>query len=408
MSKKDFYKRVLFVIPYLANGGAERALSNIVMHFPEEWQIDILVNSDRRIDYPYKGRLLTLKIDENPRTASIFFQARAFWKRLKVLKKLKKENKYVACVSFLDSANVANILSGKKRCRVIVSVRSSLVNQARLLQYRYIVNPLVHLLYNKADKVVAVSKGSGIELEDIFQISASRISVIANGYDLDVLAQEAAQDIDKQLEASLEGKRIIVFVGRLSPEKGLIHLLRAFSRAAEQESNLVLLVVGDGDNKELLLQMVRNSNVKDKVYFTGYQRNPHKFVARSDLFVITSLYEGFPNVLAEAVCLGLPCIATDFQTGAREILAPALLTEPNEVTQMTQAEYGIITPLCSGKKYKDIAEPLEKAEEELVEAMLLLIQNKNMKEYYEAKSRQRGTAFAIRFTVDRWLQEIQG
>lgn len=407
MSSKNLCKRVLFVIPYLSIGGAERALSNIVMHFPKDWEMDILVNSDKRIDYPYKGRLLSLKIDENPKTDSVIFQAKVFLKRWRTLIKLKRENKYTACVSFLDSTNIANILSGNKECRVIVSVRNSLANQASLPQYKYIVNPLVRLLYNKADKVVAVSQGSGRELEEIFQINKQRVTVIANGYDINSLYQGAAQNIDGQLEEILTGKKVIVFSGRLSEVKGLQHLIRAFAKVSQKEKNIILLLVGEGESRDLLEKMVCNSNIRDKVYFTGYQSNPYKFVARADIFVITSLYEGFPNALAEAVCLGVPCIATDFQTGAREILAPDFLWEKEEVTQMIEAEYGIIIPLCSGKQYNGMEEPLEKAEVELVKALLTLIQDDEKRKHYAIKSQERGKEFGIGFVVGRWLQEIQ-
>lgn len=409
-TKKDFgvceRKRILFVIPYLADGGAERALSNIVMHFPEEWEIDILINSDKRIDYPYRGRLLTLKIDEKPRTASVFFQAKAFWKRLVTLRRLKKQNNYKACISFLDSANVANILSGKKYCKVIVSVRSSLVNQAVLPQYKYIVNPLVRLLYNKADKVVAVSKGSGIELEEVFHLHRQKIAVIGNGYDMADLYKGACQIIDDELEEKLAGKKVILSSGRIDRVKGQQHLLRAFARVARQESNVALLIVGDGEDKDALLQLVHNSEIADRVYFVGYQKNPYKFASRADLFVIPSLYEGFPNALAEAACLGTPCIATDFQTGAREILAPQMLKDKKEIKQMTLTEYGIITPLCSGKRYESINDPLEEAEEELAKAMLLLVQDEDKRKYYAEKSRQHGKEFDIISVVNRWINVI--
>lgn len=157
-------KRVLFVISYLDKGGAERVLSNITIHFPQEWDIDILVNDDRVIDYPFRGSILTLGIKENPKTDSVFFQLKVLLKRIRRLRQLKKRGNYQACVSFLDSANVANILSGKRFCRIILSVHSSLKQSAKLPQYKYIVNPLVRLLYNYADRIVAVSEGVRKEL----------------------------------------------------------------------------------------------------------------------------------------------------------------------------------------------------------------------------------------------------
>ena len=153
-------KKILIVIPYLHHGGAERVVSTLTQNFPEEIETDVLINSDIDAVYSVKGNVITLGIDKNPQTDSLFFQVGAFIKRNRKLRQLKKSGKYVACISFLDSANVSNIITGRHHCKVIVSVRNSLAEQGKLPQYKWIVNPLVKLLYNKADKIVAVSSGA--------------------------------------------------------------------------------------------------------------------------------------------------------------------------------------------------------------------------------------------------------
>lgn len=400
-------KKILFVIPYLANGGAERALSNIIMHFPEEWEIDIVINSDQRIDYSYRGNLITLGIDEKPKTSSVFFQAKAFLKRWRKLRMLKKKNHYLACISFLDSANVANILSGENYCKVVVSVRSSLANQSVLPQYKYIVNPLVRLFYNKADKVVAVSKGSGTELNEVYHIQRQKIEVIGNGYDVKEIYRDAQQEIEQEFQEKMKNKMVFVTFGRLEKVKGHIHLLKAFARVAKQRKDVILLIVGDGSERIRLQNLVAASEIKNKVIFVGYQRNPYKYVSRANIFVIPSLYEGFPNALAEAVCMKIPCIATDFQTGAREIIAPELLNSKKAIEKMTLAEYGIITPLCSENKCTDIEETLQKAEQELVKAMILLLDDNDLYEYYKSKMAQRSQELDIYSVVKRWINVIE-
>lgn len=400
-------KRILFVIPYLANGGAQRALSNITTHFPNEWDIDILANSDKYISYPYKGNVISLGVDEKPRTSSVFFQFKVFLKRVRKLHYLKKEGQYAACISFLDSANVANILTGRKRCKVIVSVRSSLVNQAKLPQYRFIVNPLVHLLYNKADKVVAVSKGSAKELRDVFGIGQQRIAVISNGYDLEELMQYTREELDDKTASFIKAKRVILISGRITELKGHLHLIRAFARVVEQIEEAVLVIVGSGDYEEKLKELVGISEIREKILFTGFQRNPYKYVSKADIFVMPSMYEGFPNALAEAICLGIPGIASDFQTGAREILAPELLEKENAIEKFTQGEFGIIAPLCSGHSYNTIDEPLEQAEEELKKAILFLLQNEVVRKRYVEKSNERKKDMTIESAITAWIGVIE-
>lgn len=399
-------KRVLFVIPYLDSGGAERALSNITTHFPEEWDINILVNSDKFIDFPFKGEIISLGIDEKPKTGSILFQLKAFIKRVIALRRLKKQGNYSACISFLDSANVANILAGRFQCRTIVSVRNSLQQQSKLPQYKYIVNPLVRLLYNRADKIVAVSRGVGEELENIFHLRKSKITVIENGYDLCLLNEQAKQALTEREEELFQKRKVIVTVGRLSEQKAQWHLLRAFTKVIRQFPDAFLVIIGKGSMENELKNMAEKYGIAEQVYFVGYSDNPYKYVSRAEFFVLPSMYEGFPNALAEAVCLGKACIATDFRTGAREILAPQMNLSGEKLEQITEAEYGILTPVCSGRKYPLSLEVLEEAENLLADAMLMLLRNPDKLQEYAEKSKLRSRILDIDNVVKKWLGVI--
>lgn len=399
-------KKVLFVIPYLADGGAERALSNITTHFPEDWEIDILVNTDKLRDYPFRGNIVSLGIDEKPRTGSVLFQMKVFIKRLTVLRRMKKKGNYAACVSFLDSANVANILAGRFQCRTIVSVRNSLQQQSKLPQYKYIVNPLARILYNRADRIVAVSKGVGEELETDFHLHKAKIAVIENGYDLCLLKEQTKEPLTEKESKMIQNKRVIVTVGRLSEQKAQWHLLRAFSKVFTHIPNAFLIIIGKGELESELKKMAEDFGIAKQVYFVGYSDNPYKYVSRAEVFVLPSMYEGFPNALAEAVCLEKACIATDFRTGAREILAPQMDLRGNGSDCVMEAEYGILTPICSGKRKRISADRLEKEEELLADAMLMLLQNSEKLQEYAEKSRKRSETLDIDKVVDKWLEVI--
>lgn len=122
-------KKVLFVIRELAGGGAERALSNITMNFPKDWEIDLLMNNRDFIDFPYRGNLLSLDIPEPRSRKSVVHQLWAIIKRMWRLKRLKREGHYDACISFLDSSNISNVLSGNKYCKTIISMRLSMTSE---------------------------------------------------------------------------------------------------------------------------------------------------------------------------------------------------------------------------------------------------------------------------------------
>lgn len=399
-------KKILFVIPYLVEGGTERALSNITTFFPDDWQIDILVNDKKNAAYPFRGNIVELGFRGKPKIDSVLFQAKVFFKRTRRLKQLKKSGGYQACVSFLDSANVANILSGKSFCKVVVSVRNSLVQQGKLPQYKYVVNPLVRLFYNYADKVIAVSKGVELELQENFGLRSDRLFTIENGYDFSVIDKQRKEMLSEQEINLFKGKKIITTTGRLTNQKGQWHLIRAFSEVVKRAPNTMLVIIGSGELEDYLKDLSKAYGLGKNIYFTGHAPNPYKYLWCTDIFVLTSLYEGFPNALAEAVCMGLPCIATDFRTGARELLAPDMDLLGEEVECVTEAQYGILTPVCSGKRYKDTQEPLEKAECFLADAVYSLLADENKQALYQEKSRQRSEDLKIEAAINKWLNVI--
>lgn len=388
------------MISYLDIGGAERALAEITRHLPEEWEIDILLNGNRRVDFEYRGNILSLGIDEEPKMMSILFHIKLMHKRLFALRKLKSSGKYDACISFLDSANVANVLSRNNNCKTIISVRNSLIKQAVVPHYKYIVNPLAKWLYDRADWIVAVSKGVGRELVEQFKLSQQKVVVIENGYDIERINRLAKQELDDAEENFIKDKQVVITVGRLNSQKGQWHLLRAFADVTTKLNNTVLVIVGGGELEDYLRNIVKKLGIEDKVLFVGYSNNPYKYLSRSDIFVMPSLYEGFPNAMAEAICLGLPCIATTFRTGVCELLAPSLEEDILNVCGVTKVEYGVISPCCSGKKL--LNEPLEMEEQELSRAICELLQDENQRMHYAEMSRKRSLNLDIDSVVKRY------
>ena len=399
-------KKVLFVIPYLVEGGAERALSNITTHFPPEWHIDILVNDDTVDDYSYKGTILTLGFTGKMRTDSVLFQFRVFLRRVRRLRDLKKNGDYQACVSFLDSANIANVLSGRRYCRTVLSVRISLKQSAVKPQYKYVVNPLVKALYGFADKIVAVSAGIREELIVDFGLKKENIITIENGYNMERIRLQCEEKLGDQQERILYDKKIIATTGRLSLQKGQWHLIRAFSEVVKRVPNALLMIIGSGELENYLKDLSKAYELGDQVYFTGHVANPYKYLNWADVFVLPSLYEGFPNALAEAMCMGLPCIATDFRTGARELLAPDMDLLGERVRCVKETQYGILTPVCSGKLYRDVDGPLEQSEQFLADAVCSLLLDEDKQKVYSRKSKLRGEDLKVEAAVDKWLDSI--
>ena len=193
-------------------------------------------------------------------------------------------------------------------------------------------------------------------------------------------------------------------MGRLSEEKGTWHLIRAFSQVQQKTPEAGLLIVGEGNLSDYLQNLTKEYGIEQNVFFTGFVRNPYKILAKADVYAITSLFEGFPNALAEALCLSIPSIATDFRTGARELLEPQSLEDDESITTLVEAEYGLLTPLCSGIKYTAEV-PLEDAEQKLVQALLYML-DEQKNSYYRKKSLEKSRMLDIDSTIQKWLTVI--
>ena len=393
--------RILFFISTLENDGAERAMSNITTHLPDNVEADILLNSVSDHDFPTDANVISLGMPADKKKGTLY-QIVALFKRIPKLYRLKKNNNYDACISFMDSANMCNILTGNKYCRTIISVRVS-VAQDRTFIYKYVVRNMIKLLYNKADYIVAVAEGIRRELINNFDLCSEKVKTITNGYDVADIRKKSNMPMPDKLLTDMEGKFIYVTVGRFSDQKAQWHLIRAFSRVASECNNACLLVVGQGDDKEYLENIIKVNSLQDKVYLIPYQKNPFAVLKQCDVFVMPSMFEGYCNALCEALICGLPCIATDFQSSAREILAPDTDYSYRIKTGVEKAAYGILTPVCSGTRYKG-NEPLEKNEEYLAEAMMCLNNDRELFDKYRKASAIRADELDIDTKVNEWIE----
>ena len=168
-------KRVAFVISTLSEGGAQRVLSNTVMNFPDDWEIDIILNDTKDVVFGYKGNLIDLGIHPVSDKQNVFYQGYVFLRRIFKLKRLKRTRNYLAVISFMDSANIANVISGKRYCKTLLSVHCNLTAFQKNPVYRYIVTPLVKLFYRYGDAVIGVSEGVSLDLRNHYGIPATKV-----------------------------------------------------------------------------------------------------------------------------------------------------------------------------------------------------------------------------------------
>lgn len=394
-------KKILFVISTLNTGGAQRAFANISMRLSENYECDFLLNDTEDISYPYKGNLLSLGLKPQKDKTKLWYQFKVFWKRLLILRKLKESGKYLCCISGLTSANAVNLLTGCKKCRTIISIRI-FTSKDRLKGVKDVISTAaIKVLYNRADVITTVSESAKLDLIKNYGVKKEKIVTIYNGYDI-VKIQRSAQEglSDKEKEWFAGCSKMIVTMGRLTYQKGQQYLIEAMKVIHREQPDVKLLILGEGELEQSLRELAIKAGLQDAVVFGGFVKNPYHILSKCDLFVLPSLYEGFPNALVEAMCCGLPVISTDCDSGAREILAPGTDISKKVTHDFEKAEYGFLVPPFGDDDEKGCANHLSAA-------VLALLNDSKQCGQYRMKSLERSDQLRMDNIIGNWIQVIE-
>lgn len=176
---------------------------------------------------------------------------------------------------------------------------------------------LILLLYPIANKHIAISHGVAEAMSKYGRVDLSKIAIITNPVISDDIFTQSAIEVQHPFFDLKDP--VLLYVGRLSREKDVPNLIKAFKISQKQMSSR-LIIIGDGPDWDILKDMVKNENIDDKISFLGHLNNPYPYFAKSDVFVLSSTREGLPSVLIEALAFGLRVVSTDCPSGPKEIL----------------------------------------------------------------------------------------
>jgi len=174
-----------------------------------------------------------------------------------------------------------------------------------------------------------------------------KIKVIPNPIDIEMIEKKSIEPINDPLfqMKSLEKYPIIMAMGRLAKQKGFSYLLRAF-KIVRDKLKARLVILGEGEKKNELENLAQNLNISTDVSFIGFKSNPYKYLSHANLFVLSSLWEGFPNAIIEAMACGTPVISTNCSSGPKEIITSCvngLLVPPENPEEMAKAILEVLT-----------------------------------------------------------------
>lgn len=379
-------KCIFLIVPAMYSGGQERVVSRWTTILKDIYEIKVVLFDETVMDYPLACDYYCLDLPSKKKR-SLLGKIAAVLKRARKVRKLFRKDKPYAAVSFGHGANWVNVIACLGICKSIVSIRGydslNRIKTKKGLADRFLIR--------RADKILCVSKVMADELAGWIPDRKNKIQVLYNAYDLNEIEGLARQQTE--MDSWFAENDVIITVGTLDPIKGYWHLIKAFSLLKKNYPNLKLLHVGPDytDYQATLNKLIRESGHDADIRFLGYQDNPYRYIAKSKLFVLSSITEGFPNAMVEAMACRVPVVAADCKTGPREILSKDYRIKTAVDVELTN--YGVLVPPMNKDENYDPG-IIEECDQKLASGIALLLDDKKMAEDYAEKSRQRAAVFS--------------
>ena len=291
-------KNIAIMIHSLNTGGAERIAGLLSKRLSDEYNVYLFLEDSTDIIYDYGGKIIDLGY------ASPLYEDSVY--------RLKQELDIDVAISFLCPTNILNLRTKHKE-RIIISQRNFI--DARSIAYRM----QVEKYYNYADAVVACSYGI---LQNLIDHGVTEnVFPVYNFIDKAKIYSLAAEKLPQNVNAFLNGSEFFLNVGRLHNQKNQLRLIRQFAYFHEQDmSGRKLLIIGSGEEETALKNLILELNLEYFVKIIPYEKNPFRYMEKANALILSSRYEGLPNILLEGMALSCPIIATDCVSGPRELL----------------------------------------------------------------------------------------
>ncbi len=365
----------------LCLGGTERSAANTSRLLEKEYDLYFILFNGSDVKYSYGGSLLD--IGAPPKNSLIGKFVNSFIRYSRV-KNAIKQQKIDILYEFINIKNMLSYVSYKNTKRII-SARD--FGKVQLYTEKF------YKALSKADAMICNSEYIKDYYISKYPVHKNKVFTVYNVIDGNEISNQTAEQTENEYNSFIESHgKIISVVGRFCKEKGFEYLLEAFAKASET-TDLGLVMIGDGAYKEQYLELIDKLGIEDRVYLTGFQNNPYKYMAKSDVFVLSSLSEGFPNVLAEAMSLGLPVIATNCYSGPAEILRDDCNYEA-VTDNFVECDYGIITPRITETDNKN-------AISSLADAIVRLAKDEELIKKYSELSKQRALVYSPEVAAEK-------
>lgn len=380
-------KRILFFTENLYGGGVERISQIILSHFDYS-KYDVTLYSLREYEYDssifspklrYKYVYDTINPSDTP-TSRFFKRVKNKFKLWvyyhctpRVFYRLFVNDKVDVAIAFIEGFATRIIAGAPESTKKIAWVHTDMINNHwTSVAYKNDNEELV--AYSRYDKVICVSEVVKKVMDACFG-TKNKSAILYNPIDNDAICTLAKEPAEIHHQ---NGQTHLVSLGWLLPVKGYDRLIKVLARLIKEDFDIDLTIYGKGDLLDDLQLLSKKLNVDDRVYFGGFQLNPYKFLSAADLYVCSSLAEGFNTAITEALVLGKPVVSTEC-SGVREQLG-------------NNNEWGI----CC-----------ENSEDGLYEGIKMMLSGVNLKRY-TLQAKIRGAQFSLDASMKEIYKLIEG
>jgi glycosyltransferase involved in cell wall biosynthesis len=302
-------KKIVFILPSLNSGGAEKVIVSLCNNLDyEKFEIVLVVLNKEGIFKKQLGDSYTVIDLKCPRVRNIFFKIRKIIQKEKpdiVFTTLGHLNLFFGIFRWTFSKKIKFI--GREATVVSEHYKGKKIKNI-------IFRILYRLFYNNLDNVIAQCDYMKNDLVKNFKVNEKKIKVINNPLDIDGIRALSKKEVEK-----LQGEKILITVGRLNEVKQHKIMVELFSKFDLQE-NYRLYIIGEGEEKENILKIITEKNLNNSITLLGKKDNPFSYIKQASVFLLTSKYEGFPNVALEAMALSIPVLSFKSPGGILEIL----------------------------------------------------------------------------------------
>lgn len=387
-------KKLMLISPMLHQGGFERVCITTARLMEPYFDVTIVIFNSANIAYDVEG-LHIIDIQMGVKKGTL----QKIWnivRRSARVRQLKKKMKPDIAYSFGPTANMVNAFSKTGKEKVWLGLRNYTDVEERLK---------IKLFTRRADLMVCCSQTIEKVLEEQFHFH--KTATLYNLYDVKAIQEKAKQQEPEMPwgEKDEKGRKIrcMVSMGRDDDMKGFWHMLKVFFLVHEKMPQVRLILMGAG-SFDYYRKLAEDLNITDAIYFAGMQREPYQYLKKGEIYLLTSLNEGFPNALVEGMSLGLAAVSTNCMTGPAEILledGDASLLEKQET--VIYGEYGILVPVMSKERDLDAGHILAE-ERNMADIVLGLLEDDQKLEAYQNAAMERAQCFTYEKYVEKFLK----